>query len=223
MVKFISTTLLALVASVCAHGSHNEIKTKPEGLSWQKWHMLEEHQLEQYDATTFFKLHDLANTGEWGSREILNLYGLMRETIVGDGSGMGTHDHGQEVITQDAKDIVVATILELIDENKDGKVSLEEYRNFIERGGDLPDFNYGQGHHLDFEAEYEEHHWNKYHKDQDPDVEIKHKEDIEHELLHHEHEIEESHNNAPQIREVTKNYLSNINLENVPSKYRRNK
>mmetsp|Transcript_4145 Transcript_4145/g.4061 ORF Transcript_4145/g.4061 Transcript_4145/m.4061 type:complete len:221 (-) Transcript_4145:535-1197(-) len=216
----ISCYLLAyLVTQVCAHGDHNQANKKPDGLSWQNWHMIEEHQMDQYDTDSFFKIHDLKNKGTWSRDDILNLYGLLRESVVGDGSGMGEHSHQQESITQEAKDHVVNSILELIDTNGDKQISLDEWRQFSKKG-ELPDFGYGQGHHLDFETEYEEHHWNKYHANQDPDVLIKHKEDIEHELLHHEHEIEESHNAAPAIRKVTDNYLSDLRIQNVPSKYK---
>lgn len=210
---------LLMAAVTCAHGSHEESKKKPDTLSWQNWHMLEEHQLDQYDTDTFFKLHDMQAKGSWSKADILNLYGLLRESIVGDGSGMGEHTHNDLKITQEAKDYVVQEILKLIDTNNDGEISLQEWRQFSEKRGILPDFGYGQGHHLDFESEYEEHHWNKYHANNDPDVLIKHKEDIEHEMLHHDHEMEETHTVSPEIREVTKLYLSDINLNNVPQKY----
>lgn len=206
---------------VIAHGGHNEIKQRPESLSWQNWHMIEEHNLHQYDADSFFKIHDLANKGYWESKDILYIYGLTRESIVGDGSGMGEHSHNEEGITQEAKNHVVNVILQLMDSNNDGKVSVEEWRSYVNSGKDLPDFGYGQGHHLDFESEYEEHHWNKYHANQDPDVLIKHKEDIEHELLHHEHAMEETHGDSPDIRKVTNQFILDIKLQNLPLKYRK--
>lgn len=208
--------LLTLISSVLAHATTGE---KPTEMLWEDWHMLEEHQIEEYDPITFFKLHDLNDNGHWESPDILNIYGLARETIVGDGSGMGLHEHGHEVVTPEARKHVVDTILQLIDSDRNGQITAQEWVDFITSGNHLPDFGYGQGHHLDFESEYEEHHWNKYHRDQDPDVLIKHKEDIEHELLHHEHGIEETHNLSPEIREITKNYRSKIRLENLPSKY----
>lgn len=210
--------ILALLALVYAHG--HEAKQKPDGVSWQDWHMLEEHQLDLYSPDVFFMLHDLQNKGRWSKTDILSLYGLLRESIVGDGSGMGEHEHSEEVISQDSKDHVVSLILNLMDTNGDGEVSLEEWQEFAKHS-QLPDFGYGQGHHLDFEGEYEEHHWKKYHSKDDPDVLIKHKEDIEHELLHHEHEIEESHGKDPNVRKLTQNYLSEIKLENIPAKYRK--
>lgn len=212
--------IAATIALALAHG-HAKMAEKPEGMSWQDWHMKEEHDLEEYDAETFFKLHNIAGTGDWDNTDILNIYGLMRDQVVGDGSGMGEHTHHeQEIINPGAKDHVVSTILSLLDTDGDGKVSLDEWKQYLKHGGKLPDFGYGQGHHLDFESEYEEHHWKKYHAKDDPDVKIKHKEDIEHELLHHEHEMEETHDSAPD-REFTAGFFSEIRLDNLPQKYRR--
>lgn len=214
--------IFILPSIVLSHGGHGSAQaTKPEGISWQDWHMLEEHNLEEYDAQTFFKLHDLKARGYWDSNDILSIYGLAKDTMIGDGSGMGSHgDHDHEQITKSVKDKVLKTILELVDSNKDGKISSNEWIQFHNTGGELPDFGYGPGHHLDFEDEYEQHHWMKYHQDDDPEVLIKHKEDIEHEMLHHQHEIEESHNEQPEIRQVTNNFLSKIRLHNLKQKYR---
>lgn len=217
----LSTIIAAgLVGSAAAHGS--QVKPKPEGMTWANWHMVEEHQLDSYDLDTLFRLHDLSQLGFWLALDILNLYGLLRTSVVGDGSGMGVHEHDQlrEAILEDAKRTVVATILELLDVDGDGHVSLAELKAFYRAKGELPDFGYGQGHHLDFESEYEEHHWNKYHALQDPDVLVKHKEDIEHELLHHEHELEQTHGDAPHIRDAARRFRSQVRLANIPPKYR---
>ena len=81
-------------------------------------------------------------------------------------------------------------------------ISQAEWLKFYENGGRLPDLGYGPGHHLGFEEEYEEHHWRKYHANDDPDVKIKHKEDIEHELLHHQQEIEETHDRSSRLKNL---------------------
>lgn len=207
------SVIVGLAAFASGHGAG--VRTKPDGLSWEQWHMVEEHGLDVYDDSTMFKLHDLTGTGQWTRNDILNLYGLLRESV-GDGSGMGSWSEGA---TDADKDNVYNSILEVMDTNKDGQVSLEEFKNYKKKNL-LPDFGFGQGHHLDFESEYEDHHWIEHHQGQDPDVLIKHKEDIEHELLHHEHEIHESHESNLKEREALKSYLSNINLENLPVKYR---
>lgn len=209
-------SLALLFVAVAA--AHKVTGSLPKGLSWAQWHMKEEHQLDDFDAESFFTLHDLQSKGYWNKEDILYVYGLTRESVVGDGSGMGEHDH-EEAITQEVKDDVVRKVLKLLDANSNGEVSREEWVLFSQHGGQLPDFGVGPGHHLDFEAEYENHHWNKYHRDQDPDVHVKHKEDIEHEILHHEHEIEETHESNPGVRDVSKNFASPIQIGNVPAKY----
>ncbi|KAK6197459.1 uncharacterized protein RJT21DRAFT_56962 [Scheffersomyces amazonensis] len=219
------SSILAIALAHGDHGSGAQIKQKPATLSWQNWHMIEEHGIESYDADLFFRLHDVSNRGFWYEEDILNLYGLLRTNIVGDGSGMGKHqDHDEEIINEDAKTFVITSILNAIDKDHDGKISLAEWKQFTNNGGELPDFGYGQGHHFDFELEYEQHHWQKYHAKDDPDVLIKHKEDIEHELLYHEHEIEESHySTSEELRKLTSNFLSHVNLINLSDKYKRSK
>lgn len=208
--------LLALLAvGALAHNAH---PVKPSLLSWQEWHMQQEHQLDSFDADTFFALHDLTEKGYWSLDDILYIYGLNRDTVVGDGSGMGDHDHA-ETISEETRVEVINSVSELLKADK-GKVTKEQWLEFAGSGGVLPDFGLGPGHHKDFEAEYENHHWNKYHRDQDPDVLVKHKEDIEHELLHHEHEIEESHNDKDARQKVI-GYVSPVNVKNIPDKYRR--
>lgn len=210
-------SLVFLLAAVYAHGGH-ETPTRPQELSWQEWHMKEEHQVDHFDAQAFFRMHDIQNKGYWLPQDVLYVYGLSREEVVGDGSGMGEHSQ-EEIITQEAKNKVTDVVMGLLDKNHDGRVTMEEWVDFASSKGVLPDFGYGPGHHLDFENEYETHHWNKYHRDQDPDVHVKHKEDIEHELLHHDHEIEGTHGDDPMVREAAKNFLSAIKTKNVPAKY----
>lgn len=225
--RFLSTRVLVGVLAACiAIASAVEVsdmahkKLRPDGTTWMKWHMSQEHDLDDFDADTFFKMHDFSTPNEWDERDILDLYGLLREHVVGDGSGMGEHLHEYENITPEAKTHVVNTVLKLIDQNKDRKVSRQEFADFIAKKGELPDFGYGVGHHFDFEKEYERHHWNKFHAKNDPDVKIKHPEDTIHEILHHAHEIEESHDKNQAVRKVSEHYQSEIQLKNVPSKYR---
>lgn len=204
---------LALLAFCAAH-----TPVRPEGLTWQAWHMKEEHNMDSFDALSFFALHDLQNKGYWTANDILYVYGLSREAVVGDGSGMGEHDH-QETIAQLVKGEVVKAVLALLHADSQGRVAKASWVDFSNGGGVLPDFGTGPGHHMDFEAEYENHHWNKYHRDHDPDVHVKHKEDIEHELLHHAHEIEETHGQDPNARKMGQNFASPVKVHNIPKKY----
>lgn len=152
--------------------------------SWQVRHMREEHGIDSFDAYSFFTLHDSDNSKTWTSNDILNLYGLLRDSQVGAGTGMGVAEQS-EPITQETKDKVLKTVLSLMDSDEDGVVSLEEWRIFTNKGGELPDFGLGPGHHGDYEYEYEVHHWLEHHQKDDPDVKIVHPEDIEHENLYH--------------------------------------
>ncbi|ODV96328.1 hypothetical protein PACTADRAFT_49691 [Pachysolen tannophilus NRRL Y-2460] len=203
----------------------NLAEKPPNGLTWQQWHMQSEHGLDEYDSNSVFKLHDLRNKNSLNSDDILKLYGLYRDEVVGSGNGMGSHDNS-EGISENLKKDVISKILYLMDTNNDGEVSLEEWQQYSKDGKEFPDMNVGVGHHLSFEEEYEQHHWNKYHAKDDPDVNTVHREDIEHELLHHEHELEHGHNEDGetgkiQIPNNDKTY-NQIHLENIPFKFKAN-
>ncbi|ODQ66344.1 hypothetical protein NADFUDRAFT_11427, partial [Nadsonia fulvescens var. elongata DSM 6958] len=182
-------------------------------LSWQSQHMQSEHGLESYDPESFFQLHVSSESatkksGAWSAKDILNIYGLTRDKVVGSGDGMGRHedhdhDHGKgddhETIDEATKKRVVDEVLALCDFDGDKTVTLDEFLRFS-RGEspsakgvgmkELPDMGVGIGHHGDYEYEYELHHWIEFHKDNDPDVKIVHQEDIEHDQLYHAHEGE---------------------------------
>jgi hypothetical protein len=175
--------------------------------------MKEEHMIDQFDALSFFTLHDSDGSKTWTDNDILNLYGLLKEEFVGDGTGMGRHEDSL-AITQQVKDFVLKAVLDLIDTDNNGVISLEEWRVFTDKGGTLPDFGLGPGHHGDYEYEYEVHHWIQHHSKDDPNVQVIHPEDIEHETLYHAHEHnDEADDHAP--------VGSFIKLENIPMKYRK--
>lgn len=207
------------------HDSKINVETEkpPEGLTWEEWHMQHEHQMDKYTPEQFFALHDIKKKGYFDKNDILSLYGLNRNEVIGKGDGMGQHDESEE-IDEETSDRVVKLIMRLLDVNDDSKVLKQEYLDFAARGSKLPDLGVGVGHHSDFELEYEIHHWNKYHKDSDPDVKNVHKEDIEHELLHHEHEIEHEEKimrGASRATVVTDDELeSRIVLKNIPAKFK---
>lgn len=214
--------ILALFSLAAAH----EAGEKRADESWQSWHMREEHGLEDFDSLSFFTLHDLDGSKTWTSSDILNLYGLLNKNeVVGAGDGMGAHESSVE-ITQETKDMVSKTILDLMDYNRDGIISEEEWQQFSKAGNTLPDFGLGPGHHGDYEYEYEVHHWLKYHAQDDPDVKIIHKEDIEHEQLYHAHENEEPHEEqkeqkvVKQVKIVRPVAYGKVNLQNIPEKFK---
>ena len=109
---------------------------------------LEEHHAANYDAASFFALHDFNGDGAWEAQEILRTYGLM--------------DESNKHVTQARKDEIVRQIMGLLDSNRDGIVGRDEFVRYIEaEGRTLPDLGTGPGHHGDDEYEYEIHHWEK--------------------------------------------------------------
>ncbi|KAK9471156.1 uncharacterized protein V1510DRAFT_404428 [Dipodascopsis tothii] len=163
---------------------------------WAETHMKEEHNIETFDPTSFFSLHDSDGSQTWTKQDVLNLYGLLHS--------MDPTGERKTPIDEDTRERVVSRIMGLIDEDGDGVISLDEWRNFNARGGELPDFGLGPGHHGDVEYEYEIHHWLKYHAEDDSDESLTHPEDIEHEKLFHS--IED------------KAYVDQAN--NIPAKFR---
>lgn len=177
--------ILLAAQLVCAH-SGSQVNVLP-GDSWQVKHMKLEHGYETFDAKAFFIEHDSDNSKAWDRNDIIRLYGLQKNNQVGDGSGMGSNTETHE-ITEETREEVYQTLMKLLDENKDGRVSMEEWRKFCEAGKELPDFGLGTGHHGDYEYEYEVHHWQEFHAANDPDVKVRHPEDEEHERLYHQYE-----------------------------------
>lgn len=108
----------------------------------------EEHHADNYDARSFFALHDFDSSGNWEPREILRTYGLM--------------DDSNKHVTAERKDEILKEILRLTDYDNDGLVSRDEFVRFIDHEHKtLPDLGTGPGHHGDDEYEYEIHHWEK--------------------------------------------------------------
>lgn len=193
--------------------------------SWQRWHMSHEHSLDDFTPSAFFQLHAMSDPALITPKDILRMYGLQRDEIVGQGDGMGGHDNSEHV-SPELKDRVVNTVLELMDKDKSGAIDMDEWLEFSEKGGEFPDFGLGPGHEYDFEEEYEKHHWLQYHAKDDPDVEVMHKEDIEHELLHHFHEIEHDHEGGHDDHgekgkpETKYNVRLPILTQNIPPSFR---
>ncbi|CDK24631.1 unnamed protein product [Kuraishia capsulata CBS 1993] len=224
MIKFSLITALFLSLAF-AHEDPKQVGTDlyespPEGVSWQSWHMKSEHGIDQHDPESVFKLHDTRNVNSLSGNDILRMYGLMREEVVGKGDGMGSHDRS-EGIKEGTKERILSTVMGLIDKNNDGEISFEEWKEFSAAGGELPDMGVGVGHELGFEGEYERHHWLEHHAENDPEVYIQHPEDIEHELLHHEHEVEHEAEHEQEHEGVaqTKTTKSQIILANIPKRF----
>jgi hypothetical protein len=85
-------------------------------------------------------------------------------------------------------------------------ISKSEFVDLLESGGDLPDCEF-DGHHGDEEYEFEIHHVEQFHADDERDEsEWDHPEDIEH-FRKHEENWREEHSNDP--------------WKNIPEKFRR--
>ncbi|KAJ4414560.1 hypothetical protein N0V82_007855 [Gnomoniopsis sp. IMI 355080] len=196
-------TTLALGGACLAHGDHGEHSQKPivsENANWMTKHMAEEHHAADFDASSFFALHDYDSDGQWEGQEILRTYGLM--------------DESNKHVTDERKTEIVNEVLRLIDNNKDGVINRDEFDVFINHeGGTLPDFGTGPGHHGDDEYEYEIHHWELYHDENTKLEDLTHPEDIEHFRKHEEMEMEEERLELMKTRRIVE--------ENIPEKFRR--
>ncbi|KAK0626379.1 hypothetical protein B0T14DRAFT_101735 [Immersiella caudata] len=195
---------LGLAVQVGAHGDHGHGSQRPivsENASWMEKHMSEEHHAAEFDAASFFALHDFDSDGKWEPQEILRTYGLM--------------DDSNKHVSQQRKDEIVREILGLIDANHNGLIERDEFVGFIdEKHQTLPDVGTGPGHHGDDEYEYEIHHWEKYHDENTKLEDLTHPEDIEHFKKHEEMELEQE-----RLEKLSK---QSIVLENIPAKFRRN-
>ena len=97
----------------------------------------EEHHIGNFDAGSFFSLHDFDGNGHWDEIEIQTFYGLY------DKSNKDTpHSKKEEVVTQ---------CMNLMDKDGDSAITRAEWMAFVEGGGVLPDFGVGPGHHGDDE------------------------------------------------------------------------
>ncbi|KAI2602333.1 putative calcium ion binding protein [Hypoxylon sp. NC1633] len=190
-----------LVCQVLGHGDHGASQ-KPmvdENANWMTKHMAEEHHISDFDASSFFGLHDYDADGHWEAEEMLRTFGLMDESNKG--------------VPQSRRNEIERELLRLLDNDKDGFVTRDEFIAFIESGKTLPDMGTGPGHHGDDEYEYEIHHWEKYHDENTPYEELNHPEDIEHFKKHEMLEDEEER--LEKLDKMT------IVEDNIPSKFRR--
>jgi hypothetical protein len=159
----------------------------------------EEHHISGFDATTFFNLHDYDSTGVWTAPDIRRTYGLS--------------DPSTQHVSETKKDMVVQTVLDMFDIDKNGEINLAEFLAKDSMNIKLPDFGMGPGHHGDDEYEYEIHHWEKYHSGDDvKEEDLTHPEDIEHFKLHEQREA---------AQEEWERLERGIVEKNIPAKYRR--
>ncbi|SMR58408.1 unnamed protein product [Zymoseptoria tritici ST99CH_1E4] len=197
--------ILAVAASLCttvqAHGSHahEQAPIVAEDADWTTRHMAEEHHIANFDAGSFFTLHDFDSSNEWTHDDIYKFYGL-------------DHESTSQISSAD-KEEAVNKVIKLYDRDASGTVSFAEYTVGTAQGITLPDFGWGPGHHGDDEYEYEIHHWEKYHDENTKEEDLIHPEDIEH-FRHHEEMDEQEERQRVMDQQA-------IVEANIPEKFRR--
>ncbi|CAL3962456.1 hypothetical protein PZA11_000391 [Diplocarpon coronariae] len=194
---------MVLVGAAMGHGAggaHQKPLAVDPDSDWATRHMAGEHRIDNFDAASFFTLHDFDDSGYWDTAEILKTYGMEDETA--------------KDVPQSKKDEIRIEVMKLLDSNNNGIVEREEWMAFnLERKGTLPDFGTGPGHHWDMEMEYEIHHWEKYHDENTKEEDLIHPEDIAHFKKHDELEDE-----ADRVAALDR---MPIVEQNIPAKFRR--
>ena len=122
-------------------------------------------------------------------------------------------DESNKDVPKSRRDEIERALMSLLDKDRDGLITREEFQAFIDSGRSLPDMQTGPGHHGDDEYEYEIHHWEKYHDENTRLEDLTHPEDIEHFRKHEEQE--EAQERLDQLSRQA------IVEENIPSKFRR--
>ncbi|KAI0005531.1 precursor to secretory protein Ssp120 [Russula compacta] len=180
-IKSFSSIFLFYVALTQAHEGHSNSKEpiSDDAAQYAQRHMATEHHIESFDLPSFFQLHDLNRDGVWDAEEVEAIYGVHH--VYSQKKSKDDEEH------QKKAKLIVDTIFDAIDKDKDGKIALSEF----EAAGlaALPSFeNLGaEGHHYDVESEFFLHHEEQFHstpETQDPAT-YNHPEDIEH-FSHHE-------------------------------------
>ncbi|KAK8087362.1 calcium-binding protein [Apiospora phragmitis] len=118
---------LSLLGGALAHGDHGGSQ-KPmvdEKADWMTKHMAEEHHIADFDASSFFALHDFDADGHWEHEEIQRTYGLM--------------DESNAAVPAHRKADIAHEVASLMDADSDGFVSRAEFVDFIGAGKTLPD------------------------------------------------------------------------------------
>ncbi|KAK7063884.1 precursor to secretory protein Ssp120 [Favolaschia claudopus] len=178
-------SLLFLVRNVLAHGGeHHDIGMKPgENIqAYAQRHMSSEHHIDSFDMRSFFQLHDLNRDGFWDREEVEAIYGVHH--VYSQKKSKDDEEHKRKA------DHISSTVLNLLDKNRDGRISPEEFEAVGLEG--LPNFDDlgAEGHHYDVESEFFLHHEEEFHStpETQTDESYNHPEDLEH-FAHHE-EIE---------------------------------
>ncbi|KAJ3877890.1 precursor to secretory protein Ssp120 [Lentinula edodes] len=184
--------LFYLFSIVFAHGEHGGEGPKPGETiqEYAKRHMSREHHIDEFDLPSFHQLHDLNRDSHWDKDEIEAIYGVHH--IYSQKQSKDDVEH------QKKADYISGEVLRLLDVNKDGKVSIEEFETVGLNG--LPNFDHmgAEGHHYDVESEFFLHHEEEFHStpETQTDESYNHPEDIEHFAMHEAIEHKEAEKEA---------------------------
>ncbi|TFK56467.1 hypothetical protein OE88DRAFT_1729960 [Heliocybe sulcata] len=186
-------TVLSLFFSLQAvrgHAGHEEPAAGETVQQYAQRHMATEHHIDSFDLRSFFQLHDLNRDGVWDRDEVEAIYGVHH--VYSKKMSKDDEEH------QKKADTIANTVLNLLDKDKDGKVTPQEFEAVGLDG--LPNFeNLGaEGHHYDVESEFFLHHEEMYHStpETQTDESYTHPEDIEHFAQHEHIEREEAQREA---------------------------
>ncbi|KAL0571219.1 hypothetical protein V5O48_010742 [Marasmius crinis-equi] len=187
-----SLILVYLTSLVLAHGGH-EGSGPAKGETIQQYarrHMAKEHHIDSFDLRSFFQLHDLNRDGSWDKEEIEAVYGVHH--VYSQKKSKDDIEH------QKKADEIVKEVLRILDANKDGRVTVEEFETVGLDG--LPNFDHlgAEGHHYDVESEFFLHHEEEFHStpETQTDESYVHPEDIEHFAQHESIERKEAEREA---------------------------
>lgn len=160
---------------------------------------LTQSDISNFDAASFFTLHDFNNDGVWTPDEVRRTYGLDDESLADTPGAI--------------KDEAVAKVMSIFDPGSSGQITRPMFLEFIKAGKVLPDFGLGPGHHGDIEYEYEIHHFEKFHGPDTTEEDLIHPEDIEHFRMHDMLEDEQARVDLEQSQTIVE--------ANIPLKFRK--
>lgn len=155
--------------------------------------------ISNFDASSFFTLHDFNNDGLWTEDEIRRTYGL--------------DDVSLKDTPEQTKNDGVQKVMALFDPDGTGQITRPQFLKHIKDGKTLPDLGLGPGHHGDMEYEYEIHHFEKFHGPDTTEEDLIHPEDIEHFKMHDMMEDEQERIALEQSQSIVE--------ANIPLKFRK--
>ncbi|KAK5044406.1 hypothetical protein LTR84_011278 [Exophiala bonariae] len=195
--------ILAAIATclslAIAHGSHSQEALADPAEDWALYHLQEEHHISNFDAPSFFSLHDFNNDGAWTPDEVRRIYGLDDESL--------------QTTPAETKDRVVLDVFKIFDPTGTGLITRAAWVDASRAGKKLPDSKLGPGHHGDDEYEYEIHHFEKFHDENTQIEDLIHPEDIEHFRKHEMREDQEARVEMEQQQRIVE--------RNIPPMFRK--